>query len=98
MGPATSVAASECNMLCPFPLARDFNQEFWMDQQQKHLQNKRLIDVRMAGTHGSASYSVFGALWQSAACQNCDCFQQLCRGERYLDIRVGWDGSIMVTR
>ena len=67
------------------------NNADWMTNLTSAAPNLKLRDVVVPGTHDSASYTIskmqpFAAVGRT---QNVSCYDQLCRGCRYLDIRVG---------
>ena len=75
-------------MYPPWKGANGFLRDDWMTKMSENISEKRLIDIRIPGTHDSASYSCNQYV---AMCQNADIKQQLVRGIRFLDIRIGWD-------
>ena len=84
---SASLFSTPSVMEVQYALAKIFHRERWMEDMQERIANTRLVDLRIPGTHQSGSFS---CNFHSAMCQNCDIAQQLHRGVRYLDLRVGF--------
>src|SRR5437868_3354863 len=63
--------------------------ENWMSNNAERLKDKKLIEVRLPGTHHSGSFSITTLGWQFSVCQNTRIEPQLRGGVRFLDLRYG---------
>lgn len=84
----TGQEQSRRSMYPPWTIANQYLRGSWMAQMSENISETRLIDLKLLGTHDSASYSCNQYV---AMCQNADIKEQLVRGIRFLDIRIGWD-------
>jgi len=70
-------------------VSKNIDHSDWMYSQKDKLSSKRLVDLKMIGTHHSSSYS-FNQFFDSySVCQNTHIANQLKAGVRYIDLRIG---------
>ena len=66
-----------------------FHQQNWMAFVAVHNPKAKLRDLRVPGTHNSASSTITSTFSSFARCQDLSITEQLCSGVRFFDIRCG---------